>query len=46
MYDSDGLNREFTPPSGGGNWWRVFTLDGSTGNITPVNTLGSSGGAF
>ncbi|MCA9989580.1 MAG: carboxypeptidase regulatory-like domain-containing protein [Anaerolineales bacterium] len=27
------------PTTGDGLWWYVFTLDGATGNITPVNTL-------
>ncbi len=46
VYDSNGLVREFVPPSNSGGWWRVFTLDGSTGNITSVNTLGSDSGPF
>ena len=46
VYDSTGLLREFTPPSGAGSWWRVFQLDGSTGTVTAVNTVGSSGGPF
>jgi adhesin/invasin len=46
VYDSTGLIGEFAPPSGSGNWWRVFTLNGNTGNITPVNTIGFSGGPF
>jgi uncharacterized protein YfaP (DUF2135 family) len=27
------------PTTGDGRWWNVFTLDGATGAITPVNTL-------
>lgn len=27
------------PTTGDGVWWNVFTLDGATGAITPVNTL-------
>ena len=27
------------PTTGAGVWWNVFTLDGVTGTITPVNTL-------
>lgn len=46
VYDSNGLVREFTPPAGSGEWWRVFTLNGSSGSITTVNTIGSSGGPF
>jgi hypothetical protein len=32
----------FSVPAGSGRWWTVFTLDGTTGAITPVNTIGSS----
>ena len=46
VYGSSGLLREFTPPSGSENWWRVFTLNGTTGAITSVNTIGSSSGPF
>ena len=46
VYGSSGLLREFTPPSGSQNWWRVFTLNGTTGAITSVNTIGSGSGPF
>ncbi len=45
VYDSIGLLQSFTVPtttSGSNYWWTVFTIDGSTGQITPVNTIGSS----
>jgi hypothetical protein len=29
----------FTAPAGLGRWWHVFTFDGRTGNVTPVNVL-------
>lgn len=32
----------FTVPAGRGRWWTVFTLDGTTGTVTPVNTLGDT----
>lgn len=32
----------FTVPAGRGRWWTVFTLDGTTGAVTPVNTLGDT----
>jgi hypothetical protein len=31
----------FTVPSGAGRWWTVFTLDGTSGTVTPVNTVSS-----
>jgi adhesin/invasin len=46
VYDSTGLRREFTPPSGAGDFWQVFRLDGTSGNITAVNTVGSGDGPF
>ncbi len=46
VYGSTGLLQEFTPPSGTGSWWRVFQMDGATGTITSVNTVGFSGGPF
>ena len=42
VYDSSGLLRTFYVPTGyseSGWWWRVFTLDGSTGQITEINTI-------
>jgi len=42
IYSNVGLLREFSVPtteSGSGWWWRVFTLDGSTGEITEINTI-------
>lgn len=39
----DGVLATFTvPDSGSGVWWNVFEMDGETGTITPVNTIGSS----
>ncbi len=46
VYDSTGLIGEFVPPTGSGNWWRVFTMNGSTGDIAAVETIGWSGGPF
>jgi prepilin-type N-terminal cleavage/methylation domain-containing protein len=46
VYDSGGLVREFTPPSGAGSFWQVFRLDGSSGGITSVNTVGFGDGPF
>lgn len=46
VYDSTGLLREVSPPSGSGRWWRVLRLDGSSGGITIVNTRGSVSGPF
>jgi hypothetical protein len=44
VYGSSGLLREFAAPPGGGNWWRVFTLNGATGAITTINANDTSGG--
>jgi hypothetical protein len=43
LYRGTTLLRTFTPPSTGctggtNNVWTVFTIDGATGNVTPVNT--------
>ncbi len=43
VYGSSGLLGEFAAPSGSGNWWRVFTINGATGAITTINTNGTSG---
>jgi adhesin/invasin len=39
----DAVLQRFTVPSGapGARWWTVFTLDGTAGTITPVNTMSS-----
>ena len=37
-----GVVATFSVPAGSGRWWTVFNLDGTTGAITPVNTIGSS----
>lgn len=45
VYDDIGLVREFSVPttsSGSNWWWRVFTLNGSTGQIAEVNTITSN----
>ncbi len=40
IYDEVGLIDSFAvPTTGSGVWWRVFTLDGSTGQITAINTI-------
>lgn len=43
LYQGTTLLRTFTPPSTGctggvNNVWTVFTIDGGTGSVTPVNT--------
>ncbi len=43
VYDSIGLLQSFAVPTTTSEnywWWTVFTIDGSTGQITPVNTIG------
>lgn len=43
IYSSQGLIKSFNVPnSGTGTYWNVFTYDGISGNITPVNTITSS----
>lgn len=42
VYSDSGLVRRFVVPDVGGrllDWWHVFTIDGATGRITPVNVL-------
>jgi prepilin-type N-terminal cleavage/methylation domain-containing protein len=46
VYDSGGLIGEYSPPNDGGRWWHVFNLDGGTGNVSVVNTVGSTSGPF
>ncbi len=45
VYSDSGLVRRFVVPDVGGrllDWWHVFTIDGATGRITPVNVLDSN----
>ena len=43
VYNSSGLFREFSVPSGGtGTWWHVFSLNGATGSISTVNSVSAS----
>lgn len=43
VYGESGLLHSFqVPPSGAGDWWHVFNLDGTTKEIIPVNTIVSS----
>jgi hypothetical protein len=37
-----GVVATFNVPAGSGRWWTVLTLDGTTGAITPVNTITNS----
>ncbi len=49
LFDSSGLIATYEVPQGGGpagagggggRWWHVFSLDGETGAVTEINTLG------
>jgi hypothetical protein len=41
LYDPSGLLTTFSiPTSGVGTWWNVFQIDGTTGAIAEVNTIG------
>jgi hypothetical protein len=43
VYGASGLLYSFhVPPSGTGDWWHVFNLDGTTKEIIPVNSIMSS----
>jgi hypothetical protein len=37
-----GILHTFTVPAGSGRWWTVFTIDGQTGAVTPVDRLGDA----
>jgi uncharacterized protein YfaP (DUF2135 family) len=37
-----GVLNTFTVPAGSGRWWTVFTIDGQTGAVTPVDRLGDA----
>jgi len=41
VYSDLGLMAEFQAPSNGeiGDWWDVFTLDGTTGQVTPIDEI-------
>ncbi len=40
VYDTSGLVTQFAvPATGTGRWWYVFEMDGTTGAITPINTI-------
>lgn len=41
VYNSSGLAKTFTVPNTAGDKWNVFTMDGTTGAITTVNTITS-----
>lgn len=45
IYSDTGLVQRFVVPEVGvrrQNWWHVFTIDGATGRITPINVLDST----
>jgi uncharacterized protein (TIGR03437 family) len=55
IFGSSGLLRTYVAPSGNGDYWHVFELNGQTGALTDINQLaeepptfscGSSGGAL
>ena len=39
LYNETGVFDTFTVLSGGGTLWAVCTIDGATGNVTPVETM-------
>ncbi len=43
VYRGDGVIQSFTVPGGTGRWWNVFTMDGTTGAISPVNRISGAG---
>lgn len=42
VFNSTGLIASFNVPSGTGDWWYVFDIDGLTGSVRPVNQLRTS----
>ncbi|MBI4497945.1 MAG: carboxypeptidase regulatory-like domain-containing protein [Chloroflexi bacterium] len=42
VYRGDQLLQIITAPQGEGRWWSVVTLDGATGTLNVVNTLGNA----
>ncbi len=43
IYNSDGLIRKYNiPVSGTGQWWNVFSYNGSTGEITTIDKIEES----
>jgi hypothetical protein len=43
VFGESGLIASYSvPASGNGYWWHVFDMDGQTGQITPVNTIGGN----
>ncbi len=39
VYSGDSLINTFEAPKGEGRWWRVFSIDGSTGTVRPENVI-------
>jgi hypothetical protein len=40
VYDTSGLIASYdVPTSGAGTWWHVFSMDGDTGVLTPINVI-------
>lgn len=47
VIDAQGVIAAFdVPVTGSGRWWNVFTLDGTTGEITWINTISDNGTVF
>ena len=43
VFGEGGLIQSFSvPASGSGFWWHVFNMNGETGAITPINTIGGN----
>jgi hypothetical protein len=43
VINTNGVVRSFNvPTTGSGRWWNVFSMNGTTRVITPINTLSSS----
>ncbi len=42
VYQGNSVVQTFTAPSGSGRWWYVFTMDGTSGAISPVNQIANS----
>ncbi len=46
IYDSNGLLRTYVAPTGVGEFWHVFELNGQTGALTDINQLAAEPPAF
>ena len=46
VFDSSGLLRTYVAPTGAGEYWHVFELNGQTGALTDINQLAAASPTF